>query len=82
MKSRKLLTIIMAIMLVLALLPTTAMAEATDPLALPSTPTATLNVTVDGTLPLTVTNYKVVYVANPVPVKNPATQLSPMTTRR
>ena len=73
MKSRKLLTIILAIMLVLALLPTTAMAEATDPLALPSTPTATLNVTVDDTLPLTVTNYKVVYVANPVSVKNPAT---------
>ncbi len=66
MKSRKLLTIIMAIVLVLPLLPTTAMAEG-DPLALPSTPTATLNVTVDGA-PLTVTNYKVVYVANPVPV--------------
>jgi hypothetical protein len=36
-------------------------------LALPSTPTATLHVTVDG-VPLTVTNYRVVYVANPVPV--------------
>ena len=44
---------------------------AADPLALPSTPTATLNVTVDGA-PLTVTNYKVVYVANPVPVKSDA----------
>ena len=74
MKSRKLLTIIMAIVLVLTLLTTTAMA-ADDPLALPSTPTATLNVTVDGA-PLTVTNYKVVYVANPVPVRmHAATEL-------
>jgi len=39
------------------------------PLDLPSTPTATLNVTVDGA-PLTVINYRVVYVANPVPVKS------------
>ncbi len=39
------------------------------PLDLPSTPTATLNITVDGTLSLTVTNYRVVYVANPVEVK-------------
>jgi len=38
-----------------------------DPLALPSEPTATLNITVDG-VPLTVYNYRVVYVANPVPV--------------
>ena len=43
-------------------------ANGTDPLALPSTPTATLNVTVDGA-PLTVTNYRVVYVANPVAVR-------------
>ena len=70
MKTRKLLTIIMAIVLVLALLPTTVMA-AGRPLALPSTPTATLNVTVDGA-PLTVTNYRVVYVANPVAVKSGA----------
>jgi len=39
-----------------------------DPWALPSTPTAVLNVTVDG-VPLTVTNYRVIYVANPVPVR-------------
>jgi BD-FAE len=65
MKSRKLLTMIMAIVLVLTFLTTTAMAV--DPLALPSTPTATLSVTVDGD-PLTVYNYRVVYVANPVPV--------------
>jgi hypothetical protein len=66
MKSRKLLTVVMAIVLVLALLPITVMAE-DDPLALPSTPTATLHVTVDG-VPLTVYQYSVVYVANPVPV--------------
>ena len=41
MKSRKLLTILMTFMFVLALLPTSAMADAADPLALPSTPTAT-----------------------------------------
>jgi hypothetical protein len=67
MKTRRLLTIIMAIVLVLTLLPTTTMAD-DDPWALPSTPTATLNVTVDG-VPLTVTNYRVIYVANPVPVQ-------------
>jgi hypothetical protein len=66
MKPRKLLTISMAIVLVLTFLPSTMMAE-NDPLALPSTPTAILNVTVDGA-PLTVYNYRVVYVANPVPV--------------
>src|SRR5512141_3184742 len=38
------------------------------PLDLPA-PTATLHVTVDGA-PLTVTSYKVVYVANPVAVKS------------
>jgi hypothetical protein len=38
------------------------------PLDLPSTPTATLNITVDGD-PLTVIQYTVVYVANPVEVK-------------
>jgi hypothetical protein len=68
MKSRKLLIIIMVTVLVLTLLATTAMAVDPDPLDLPSTPTATLNVTVDGS-PLTVTNYKVVYVANPVCVR-------------
>jgi len=67
MKSRKLLTIAMAIVLVLALLPTIVIAD-DDPLALPSTPTAELHVTVDG-FPLTVYQYNVVYVANPVPVK-------------
>lgn len=65
MKSRKLLTIIMTIVLVLPLLPTTPMA-ADAPLALPP-PTATLNVTVDGAS-LTVTNYRVIYVANPTAV--------------
>jgi hypothetical protein len=39
-----------------------------DPLDLPSTPTAILNVTVDGA-PLTVATYNVVYVANPVKVR-------------
>ncbi len=71
MKSRKVLTILMAIILVLALLPTTAIAEGTDPLALPSTPAGTLSVTVDGA-PLTLTYYRVVYVANPVLVKSGA----------
>ncbi len=66
MKTRKLLTIMMVIVMVLTLLPTTAMAE-DDPLALPSTPTTVLHVTVDG-VPLTVYHYRVVYVANPVPV--------------
>ncbi len=49
-----------------ALLPS-ATSASPDPLALPTTPTATLHVTVDG-VPLTVYHYKVVYVANPVPV--------------
>src|SRR5512140_2808465 len=75
MKSRKLLPVIIAIMLVLALLPTTAMADTTDPLALPTTPTGTLNVMVDG-VPLTLTYYRVVYVANPVPVKSGAVSTS------
>jgi acetyl esterase/lipase len=66
-KTRRLLTIIMAIVFVLTLLPTIVMAADPDPLVLPSTPTATLHVTVDG-VPLTVYNYRVVYVANPVPV--------------
>ena len=48
MKTRKPLTIIMVIVLMLALLPTTVMAADTDPLALPSSPTGTLNITVDG----------------------------------
>ncbi|MCK7514046.1 MAG: hypothetical protein MZV70_65215 [Desulfobacterales bacterium] len=56
----------MAIVLMLTF--TVGWAQA-GPLDLPSTPTATLNVTVDGA-PLTVTDYKnVVYVANPVKVK-------------
>ena len=66
MKTRKLLTTIVAIVLMLAF--TVGSAQA-DPLDLPSTPTATLNVTVDG-VPLTVNTYNnVVYVANPVQVK-------------
>lgn len=60
------LTFLVPVGLVSALLPSASLA-AGDPLALPSTPTATLHVTVDG-VPLTVYNYKVVYVANPVPV--------------
>jgi hypothetical protein len=60
------LTFLVPIGLVSALLPTTSMADG-DPLALPSTPTAILHVTVDG-VPLTVSHYRVVYVANPVPV--------------
>lgn len=66
MKTKKLLTIIIFIVMVLTLLPTTGIAE-DDPLALPSTPTTVLNVTVDG-VPLIVDHYKVIYVANPVPV--------------
>ena len=66
MKSRKLLTIMMVSTMVLAFLPTTAIAE-NDLLKLPSTPTATLHITVDG-VPLTVYQYSVVYVTNPVPV--------------
>jgi hypothetical protein len=73
MKSRKLLTTLMAITLVLALLPTTAIAE-NDPLALPA-PGGTLSITVDGT-PLTLTYYRVVYVANPVAVKSGAVSTS------
>ena len=63
MKSKRLLTIIMAIVLMLALLPSAVMA------AYPNLPSpVTLNVTVDGT-PLTVTAYEgVVYVENPVDV--------------
>lgn len=71
MKSRKLLTMIMAIVLVLTFLTTTAMAVDPDPLALPSTPTATLSVTVDGA-PLTVINYRVVYVVKPLEVMRTA----------
>lgn len=68
MKARTLLAIVMALAL---LLPTAAIAQG-DPLALPTTPTGTINVTVDGN-PLTLTYYKVIYVANPVPVKSGAT---------
>ncbi len=73
MNSRKLLTIIMAVMLVLVLLPITAMAE-NDLLALPA-PIGTISVTVDG-VPLTLTHYKIVYVANPVAVKSGAISTS------
>ncbi len=73
MSSRKLLTIVMAILLVLVLLPGTAMAA--DPLALPSVPTGQLSVTVDGA-PLTLNYYRVVYVANPVAVKSGAATTS------
>jgi hypothetical protein len=45
------------------------------PLDLPTTPTATLTVTVDDT-PLTVQSYRVVYVANPVQVMNDPTNPS------
>ncbi len=69
MKSRTLLAVVIAIVLMLPVLPIAAIA-ADDPLALPATPAGTLNVTVDG-LPLTLTYYRVVYVANPVQVKNP-----------
>lgn len=76
MKTRTSLIVVMALVLLVAPL-SVALAQtqdkqssraADDPWALPSTPTATLNVTVDG-VPLTVTNYRVVYVANPVPVR-------------
>ena len=66
MKSRRWLVVVMALVLLVGPL-STAPAAGDDPLALPSTPTTTLNVTVDGT-PLTVYHYRVVYVANPVPV--------------
>jgi hypothetical protein len=65
MKSRKLLTTIVAIVLMMAF--TVGSAQA-DPLDLPSTPTATLNIKVDG-VPMTVKAYNVVYVANPVEVQ-------------
>jgi hypothetical protein len=65
MKTRKLLTSLVAIVLMLTF--TLGWAQA-DPLDLPAA-TGTLNVTVDGA-PLTVTSYEnVVYVANPVKVK-------------
>jgi hypothetical protein len=69
MKSRKLLGLTMVIVLGLSLLPSAVIADP-DPIALPSTPTEVLNVTVDG-FPLAVNNYRVVYVANPVPVWDP-----------
>lgn len=67
MKLKRLPATLMVIVLVLTLLPTMTWAQGTDPLALPSSPTAVLNVTVDGE-GLTVYHYRVVYVANPVPV--------------
>ncbi len=66
MKTRRLIACLLCIAMMLAL--TVGWAQA-GPLDLPSTPTAILNVTVDGA-PLAVTNYRVVYVANPVPVKS------------
>jgi acetyl esterase/lipase len=67
MKTRILLVITMIMVLVMAGLPNKPAIAVDDPLALPATPTTTLSVTVDG-VPLTVYHYKVVYVANPVPV--------------
>lgn len=76
MKTRRWLVLVVALVLLVGALSTvlaapqdkqSSLAE-DDPWALPSTPTATLDVTVDGA-PLTVTNYRVIYVANPVPVK-------------
>jgi hypothetical protein len=66
MKTRRWFVLAITLVLLVGSLPT-ALAEPGDPLALPSTPTAVLNVTVDGE-PLTVDQYSVVYVANPVPV--------------
>jgi hypothetical protein len=75
MKARKWFAIVMALILLVGSLSAVQAAPqdkqssllGDDPLALPSTPTATLGVTVDGE-PLTVYNYRVVYVASPVPV--------------
>jgi hypothetical protein len=66
MKTRRWFVAAITLVLLVGSLPT-ALAQPEDPLALPSTPTAVLNVTVDGE-PLTVDQYSVVYVANPVPV--------------
>jgi hypothetical protein len=65
MKTRRWLVLVMALTLLVGSLPTVQAED--DPLALPSTPTTVLNVTVDGD-PLTVYHYRVVYVANPVPI--------------
>ena len=70
MKTARLTARLLCIAMMLALLP--AVGWAVDPLALPSTPTATLNVMVDGA-PMIVTTYNVVYVANPVKVKSGST---------
>ncbi len=70
MKSSKVVTLVLSIVLLLTLLPSMVGAQGADPLALPAAPAGTLAVTVDGT-PLTLTYYRVIYVANPVPVKNP-----------
>ena len=68
MKKRRLMVFMLRVTMVLALLSTVGWAA---DLTLPSTPTAVLNVTVDGA-PLTVTHYKVVYVADPIEVKEGA----------
>lgn len=70
MKTTRQIAHLLCIAMMLAFL-TVGWAQA-NPLDLPSTPTAALNVTVDGS-PLTVKNYKVVYVANPIQVKSGAT---------
>jgi hypothetical protein len=64
MKTRRLTTRLLCMTMMLVF--TIGWAQA-GPLDLPSTPTAILNVTVDG-VSLTVTNYKVVYVGNPIKV--------------
>jgi len=69
MKNHRWFVLVIALVLLAGSLSPTLAED--DPLALPSTPTATLNVTVDGAL-LTVYHYGVVYVANPVPVKEGA----------
>jgi hypothetical protein len=66
MKTRRWFVLAITLVLLVGSLPT-ALAQPTDPLVLPSTPTAVLHVTVDG-VPLAVDLYSVVYVANPVPV--------------
>jgi len=68
MKTHRWLVLAIALVLLVSPLSAVQVAAEDDPLALPSTPTATLHVTVDGE-PLTVYLYRVVYVANPVPIK-------------
>jgi hypothetical protein len=67
MKNRRWLIFVVAVVLLIGSLSQDKQSSLADDgtLILPPTPTATLNVTVDGA-PLTVTNYRVIYVANPV----------------